>query len=386
MIDSLAQDYPQHIESLYARGQIAFLYGQADIANWYWKQCVSQDPNYHPAHVQIGIAGVKAGNLEEVVKHLTIACRLQPESTEPGLHLGKALVDLGRPKEAIDVLTRQAKLEPRSTQVWFYLGRASFEADDFEQARKHYQTALDIYPECRPAVHGMMQVCETLGETEKASNLRDQIAVLDKLRDQSVRSGLNTYTPKETEGHILAMAVDCAATVYDTYGDAKRAEQHWRRAIELDAEHVKCRRRWLSCWRASTVPRSALEIVKQLRRIQPHNTEFLFHMASLHAQLNQPDRAEQCYRQVLEIDPQNPDAPVSLAQHLLAVGQKTDEARRLALAAIERRPTAENYFLLGTACRAGADRGGCRAALREALRLEPQNPKYLQALSVLEAE
>ena len=64
-------------------------------------------------------------------------------------------------------------------------------------------------------------------------------------------------------------------------------------------------------------------------------------------------------------------------------GRKLSEAKKLAAKAVELEPLAKNYFLLGSICRRVGDRAAARAAIEQAVALEPGNPQYRQAYELV---
>jgi Flp pilus assembly protein TadD len=160
-----------------------------------------------------------------------------------------------------------------------------------------------------------------------------------------------------------------------------------RKAIELNPADVASRQALGQSLARSNHPAQALEVFHELRKLQPRQPEHLLVLASLHQQLQDSSAAERAYVQAMEIAPQDPRAMAALARLLAATGKRLPEAQRLMERVIQLQPTAENFFFINTLCRANQDRGGEKAALSEALRLDPQNSQYAAAaVGVLEKE
>jgi cytochrome c-type biogenesis protein CcmH/NrfG len=98
----------------------------------------------------------------------------------------------------------------------------------------------------------------------------------------------------------------------------------------------------------------------------------------------QAAEAETCWRRACEIAPSEPQAPAALVEMYLASGEKLPEALELARHVVSLRPSAEDYFQLSTACLANNDPEGGKAALVEAVRRDPDNQRFVQALRLMQ--
>jgi Flp pilus assembly protein TadD len=128
----------------------------------------------------------------------------------------------------------------------------------------------------------------------------------------------------------------------------------------------------------------ALQVVEELRQIEPENPDHWLSLGTLRARLKRFDAAESAFRRAISLGPKRAEGRIGLVQMLLATGRNLPEAKTLAQAAVELQPTAENYFVLSAACLSVRDLPGARAAIREATTRDPDNPKYREALGYLQ--
>ena len=164
------------------------------------------------------------------------------------------------------------------------------------------------------------------------------------------------------------------------------AEQHLRRAADLDPANVQCRQTLVGLLLRDRRPAEAVVIVGQLRKLERENPGHLLSLARLHRQLEQFGPAADALRSALEIAPKDPQALSGLIEIYLTTRQHLPEAVGLARRLVAAQPTAESYFVLFTACLANDKRPEGRAALEEALRLDPDNAAYAQAANLLGME
>ena len=385
ILDRLEREFPTSVEALFARGQILGLCGQSDEAIWCWRKCLALNPEFVHAHLEIGHVAARHGNFEGAVKYFELASQLDPALPEVQLHLGKALLSLGRYEEAVPVLEQQTKTDPKSSEAWFRLGQAHQQLEQYDEAKRFYQKTLDVYPDCAPAWNGMAQVLDRLGESERAQQCRGRFLELDKKLTawDRQRRQADDFT-KMNAGQELSQAYAIAASVYAYRGLSDDAMLCWRKAAELDARNIVVRQALVKALASENRAAEAIVVIEELRRLQPRNPDHLVALAGLHQQMNRHESAETALQKAIEMAPADPRAPAMLARQYLARRSRLPDAQRLAERVIQLQPTAENYFVLSSLCRANQDLGGARQALQEAMRLDPRNPQYAAAAQALE--
>lgn len=384
IVDRLESEFPDSADAFFARGRILNSFGESDEALWCWEKCLILDRKYAPAHEQIALVAMNRGEFEQAVERLKEACELTTDLPEARLYLGKALLSLGRHREAIPELERQTALQPNSAEAWFRLGQAFQEGEDWERAKTCFQSAIDAFDGCLPAWFGMSQVCEKLGEVERARQCRERFLKLDETLTSSDRQRRRDveFTGNDN-GQEMPRAYATAAQVYTLHHRPADAQNCWRKAAALDRANTAYREALGHSLASDNRPAEAIAVFEELRNLEPRNCRHLLALAQLHQQRQQFEAAEKCYQQAMEIAPREAAAPLGLARLYLASRTRLPEARRLAERGVQFQPTAENYFFLSSLCQATQDSAGARAAIREALRLEPGNAQYTAAAKLL---
>jgi tetratricopeptide (TPR) repeat protein len=149
----------------------------------------------------------------EAEKEFKLALRLDPSDGETLRAYGYYLKNMGRTKEAIEVLTRAHALDPRALSTTEMLGTAFFDAGDYPQSLRQYQTCLDLEP-TRPVTHYYMgKVYEEQGSFLKA---------IDLYQEDSLASGEN---PNEAAQRYAALR-----KAYQEGG----MNGYWRKNLEID--------------------------------------------------------------------------------------------------------------------------------------------------------
>jgi tetratricopeptide (TPR) repeat protein len=376
----LLRDFPAEPEGIFSVGEIFDYCGQSDEAIRCWEHCLAVGPSFGKAHSAIATIASRQGDFEEAARHLQQAKEVSPELASTGLMLGKTLLDLGRPEEAMAELERQAKAHPASKE-WFWLGQAHFQLQRYEQAKECYEKALASDQAMTEGWFGLMQVCERLGETDRADRCRQRYRELDKAHADEVRA---TRTAPPNDESATVHACNRAGKVYYLFNKHKEAEAYWRKAAELNPLDMHSRESLTKLLIGQGRGDEAIVYLEAALILQPTNLEALSLLTQVYNQTQNIQAVEECLLQVLDVAPDLPAAQVALAKVYFTRGKNLPEARKLADRAARMDPSGENFYLLSALCLATEDRAGAREALHAALRIDPRNPKYIESAKILE--
>ncbi len=127
---------------------------------------------------------------------------------------------------------------------------------------------------------------------------------------------------------------------------------------------------------------TALEALCKLR---PGNIAYRVNLGKLYSRIGRIEDAEKAFLQVSELAPERSLGSAARAQLFLDRNVRLDEAKSLALAAVDMEPIASNYYLLSAACAANSDRAAALEAIEKALDLAPGTPAFQQLQESLRA-
>jgi tetratricopeptide (TPR) repeat protein len=170
-----------------------------------------------------------------------------------------------------------------------------------------------------------------------------------------------------------------AYSLYSAQGNAERAEELLRRAIELDPRNTAFIERMVVLYQARNRLPDALALCHRIAEIDPNNATCQLNIGILSGQLRRFDDARRAFTRAIELSPEHHGGYQELARLYLRAQVNLPQARELAEKAVALEPSANNHFLLGLACLANKDTAGALPALKRAAELEPQNAKYTGA-------
>jgi tetratricopeptide (TPR) repeat protein len=222
-----------------------------------------------------------------------------------------------------------------------------------------------------------------LGEKEDATRHRQQ---LKELHAKQLRERIEeSRRPNDLQAtqQTVAKSYVAAGQLYLMRGDAPAAEQHWLRAVELDSRNEQGRAALTQLLERQGRLRDALRVLQPLVASLAEDAGFWLQLGQLQARLADHAQAEASFRHVVQLAPQRALGYVALARLHLQSETRAAEAVQCAREAVRCEPSAENYFLLSTACERAGDLPAAREAIEKALQLEPGNGQYRQTALAL---
>ncbi len=303
-----------------------------------------------------------SGKLGEAEAPLRRAAEVLTEEADVFLNLGILLTNTGRPGEAVPVLEKARELDGGSATVEFNLGVAYGRLGLLEEGVTALRSALVREPDSAEALFNLgslLQQQESLEEAEAAFR-----------RALKIRP----------EGRETVVAL---ASLLDRRGRTSEAESLLRSSLGESAwvaGHLALAKILLSHDR----PEEALAEVEAALRQDPASSEARYNQGLIYARQKSPEKAEESYRRALEVDPDHARAANNLALQRAAAGD-LQGASELLLRAVDADPDyADGYFNLGVVYDQAGEPSEAARAIEKALELDPENPRYAQALSLLQ--
>ena len=277
-----------------------------------------------------------------------------------------------------DSLARQSPTANTHAQ----LGEVYRQLKEFPKAKEQFEKAIQMDRSSSRAYYGLGQALVRLGANQEAEKVLAEFKRLKDSEKQAARKRRDdpAHHPedKQIAPRLVAQILTLAAKVHFSHEEADIAEKHLRRAAKLVPNDTSCRQELADLYTTSGRLEEAVATVEDLRRIEPRNPVHLRTLGVLQARLRRWDAAEGTFRELCALAPDSAVGYAGLAESYLRTGKDLPEARTLAAKAVRLAPTAWNYFILAAICEKQGDREGAASALKTAIALEPNNPRYRQ--------
>jgi tetratricopeptide (TPR) repeat protein len=287
------------------------------------------------------------------------------------------LENLGRFPEALAILEAENRSKPNNPGILVLLGQVYLKVRDYKKAKAVFERARALDPEIPGASFGLATAYARLGDQAKAK----QIAVdVDKEQaknvEQEKRLGSKPADSLKAAREDLALVYTAAGKVYFGQGDARQAEQCWRRAAEIAPYALDS---WLMlAWAFERQGRKedALGVLTDLTKAFPKSPDVYLHLGDRAAAFQRFEVAERAYRDAIRVAPRVAMGYTALARFYLQTGRNMAETTSLARQAVDLEPRAPNYFLLASAFLAHGDRASALVAIDRAVALDPDNADF----------
>ncbi|MHC4283525.1 MAG: tetratricopeptide repeat protein [Planctomycetota bacterium] len=369
LAQQLLRDFPGSDATIAFIGSVYGQHGNNTEAVELLNKALELNPNRPDVYNNLGWVAFTKGAYEEAITHWRKA--LEINAKLPGLRssIAFALMTLGRHPEAIEQLENNIQIFPRSVYSHFLLGQAYLQQKDYENAKKHYQTAIDLDQNYVNAYYGIFTAYSRLKQQDKKLKAEEMKAL--KAHDRAYND-MVTMRQMVAENHIKA------ARIYRAQGQPDKAEELLQKAIALDPENPSCLMELADLYSTRNRPAKALKMYKRISEIEPQNPVCFLNIGIISIQLNRFDDAEEAFRELIKLAPENSSGYRELAWLYLNTKDSYDEARKLAEKAVKLETTAANYYLLACACEMNGDRTNALKAAEQATRLDPGNLEYKQ--------
>ena len=375
---------PNNPDALCLLGSVHHRYNNEAAAVLLWQECLRLNPRFADAHHSLGLRAIAAGDFVTAETHLREAARIDPSWMDVPLPLAESLLRQGKFREVVAVLKPLAATHPQREVAWCRLGQAYHQLEDYENARRCHEQAVAASPASCDARHGVALACERLGLADEA---RGHLEALRTLRESEIRSNWEHRTSFTDEGRARKAALQTsitAARVYLVHGKFAEAEARWRRAAQLEPTDRESRAALIQWLSRQARWSEAIPLGRELCELEPDQPQAWTSLGHLLAKEGQTSEAEAAFLRAVQLAPQQAEAYAALAELHVAPGRSAAEALPFAQQAVALAPTAHHHFLLATAHWRAGDAASARAALEQAIRLNPNEPEYRLAYTRLD--
>jgi tetratricopeptide (TPR) repeat protein len=387
-VADVAEKRPESPNTLCALGQLHYLAFDPKGEARCYERLLGVQPNNSLAYSRLVSLAQQQADYERIAALMQRALASEPGNARHLAMLGSALRHLGRFAEAQKALEESIRLDPSSAESLLVLGKVYEELRLYEDAERALEKAAVLAPKRTDALYSLAAVCAKSGQMEKAAEYRAQFeklkaAQLESESAMGARAELadeRFIPPRVSE--ILRYAARACLEGNDTQG----GEKYLRRSAEISPDDADARQNLCTYYESQGLWEEALQQMRELRRLQPDNLEHRKNEGALCVRLRRFEEAERIFRGICRLAPQSGLGFASLSELYLRWDRNLREARSLAQTAVVQEPTAQRWAILAAIAQRMGDLPAARAALKQAMALEPQNPSYRQVYEAVESK
>ena len=363
-------------------GKLHLRRGNTEVARSIWDYALTIDPNYSEALLDMGNAAVLLGDTEKAEEYFRKAIASAKEPADAQFALGKVLLDQGKLREAVQQLSLLLTKEPRHAEAWCKLGLAYQQLGDFSEAISSYSKALQMEKNSWEAILGMQTAYRSLGDSEKA--LKYTQLLKDPSKTIAGRTdGDRIDLDKEKAIEYFAFISQSAANILFAAAEPAAGVAILKRSIEAAPESDQIRHQLVSIFARQGQEDAAIQLL-QSRCVQaPSSVNAWMDLAFFCIKVRRLELAENALTKAIELAPNRAEGYALLSQVQMTKPKDVGLAIESAKRALSLSPLASNHYILATAMYHAKDLAGARKELVEAIRMEPGNQEFRDALARL---
>lgn len=379
LAEDLVKNTPNNPDALEIKARFHLLFGETEAAKQCWQNALRLAPDYAYALHGLGKIALLNSNYDEAIDLIKKSIPGQPANAECVHDLSDAYTKLGKLDESIETLRAFAEKNPRSAMTYLLLGQGHQAKEQFEQAEAAYRKVLEIAPGTPRAELGLGTVLVRLGRRDEAK----PFLASQKANREAVNKNRSAEEVFRDESKECSSRFHIVSEFYLAHGDQSAAERVALRALAFHPGNLQPKALLVGLYQQQGRLKQALELTDQLRAADNQNARWPFTRGTLLSRQGDLAGARQAYADVVRLAPSSHIGYESLARLAIGSGSELNTAIEHAKKAVEIRGTAADHELLAQAYAVNADYPRAHSSLVEAIRLDPTNTHYAQAMKQL---
>ncbi len=341
------------------------------------------------AHINLGVAYLNRGRLEDAERELGEAIRIHPGAAEAHAALAGVRAEQGRAEEALSLYRAALRLDPGSSATHREMGSLLLTLGDSAQALVHFREAAALAPADGDALVDLAVTLSREGRYDESEAKFEEASrrAVDEARLHHNRGVvlMERGDLEEAARHLeraLVLRPEYPAARFSAgqtamrRGDFAKAVEHLRQAVLLEPGNDDAHYHLgLALANAGKLD-EAYAAFEKARSLNPERAEIHYSLGLVFARLGDLDRAADHFRTARKLAPENPEAHYSLGLALAGKGE-WEEAFSSYRRAVELAPDyAEAYNSWGVAL---VSVGRLREAVDKFERALALNPRLAEA-------
>lgn len=361
-------------------GKLQLRCGSQKTAEAIWLELTRKHSDFAEAYMDLGFLALNNADYPTAQMRFEQALDRSGGSLEAIEPLAEVLLKQRNASEAIDVLAKLFDRGEVSPTLLCLRGQAHQLNSDWEAAAGDYERALEIQPNNRQAIQGLVNAYRLSGKREPAKKMATELASLEsgeaRVSEKRDISGRDIKVAED----LLVFAAQTAAEAYLARNLDSTTQQMLskpRRLVPLSQELAALSSR---LYLQSGEYDKAIEVFRQLADAQPERVVNWLQLGQTCMLSRRMDDAEAALRKAMELSPNNQDAHRMLAEALMYNKRNVHEAVITAGKLLQLAPSAKSHYLLGTAYFHAGQSADAIKQFRHAIELAPANAEYRETL------
>ena len=183
-----------------------------------WEDTAKKSPNKSRVHSNLANALVRAGKIDDAIKHYLEALRITPDYAEGYNNLGIALFRKGKIDEAIKYYNEALRLKPEYADAYNNLGNALQSQNKYDEAISYYKKAIQNNP----------------NHSRAYNNLGDAL-----MRQEKIDEAIDNYLKAVKLDPEYAECYNNLGLAFAKKNDINAAINYLSMAVQINPKHTK---------------------------------------------------------------------------------------------------------------------------------------------------
>lgn len=273
---------PQYAPAHYDLGLLSYNQGDLPLALEHYRRAIAANPQHTEALNNIGFVLMQQGEQQQALSHFEHAIKIHPEFSDYRYNMGIIYRDQQQPDKAESCFRKCLKYSPDDPDAHFQLGKLLQDAGALPEAKEHYEQALNANPDFAEVHFPLAELLLNLAKYPEAEEHYYQAMEHAVLQPEIINGYGRSLMAQDKNDEALTQfrRVLALGGMYDI------ANYNMGIAYEKLNEYAKAK----ACF-------------KQSLAINPDYVEAYLHLGILHLKLGEMDEARRCLLHCLEQDP-----------------------------------------------------------------------------------
>lgn len=247
-----------------------------------WTKTISDSPNSHRAHCNLGNVYLERGLIERAHREYQFAAVLRPNDATVHSNLGNVYTKEGQIDKAFQEYHTAIRIDRNYVQPHNNLGNIYFNQGAPDKARVEYEEAVRIQPDYAPAHNGLGNIYNNAGDLDRAMQEFKKALSYD-----------STYIPA-----LISLGVN-----YAKRGQLNDAVVEFKKALALDTNQLQGHYNLGLAYEKLGKHREAIDEYNALIRLDPDNLNTHYALGNLYQGIGLTDKAIEAFQKTVFLNP-----------------------------------------------------------------------------------
>lgn len=316
----MQRDYPNDAQVMHLHGLVQGRLKRTKLAEPSLRRCVALAPQDLQMRIDLADHLSQLGRDDEALSVLEEIDKGTALTSDYLNALGNCHTQLGQLEAAEKSYRLSLDNNSRQPDVWVRLGKVQLQLQKASASEQSARTAIESLPEDSEAWLLLGQALALLGRPEESRSSIEKSQEFSETRWRVAQRDLDGEH-STAMSKVLCSSFRSAAILYQSKGHAQRAQELYEQSHRVDANDSLTLINWSALLRRIGTLDRAIDIHRQLVKLQPHEPAHYQNLANIFMTLDRPIEAEAILRLCGLNQPENGNSQLLLARFLLLLNK-----------------------------------------------------------------